>query len=363
MGINTQAMASQGMNLDGTPISTPSVTKAAANPTNSATASDTGEKLLGDFQEFSSTLVQVNPIGLESLNKESAYTSRSKSSGGYTIYDVVHDYSWTSTPQSYRSDKGLYSDVPRIHLYEFEQDLNTFYASLLMWFRSAEEAIKSIGDGVSPYIGLYHAKTTNTQFILPYFNQFVTSQTQQWKKSEGIFEIEALAKLKNLISNVAMGMNAAPGVAINQPHTWEGCTPVSYPVTFELFNTVGSMSDTVNNMQYNLALINRLRMSTLHDQRNIILASPPALFEIVIPGIRMSPAAVIGNITVDNVGQMNYINGKNIPDAYRVTLNITELIAESRQILNASVGGGSKVTSSIRAIRDTSATKNVVGGG
>jgi hypothetical protein len=75
----------------------------------------------------------------------------------------------------------------------------------------------------------------------------------------------------------------------------------------------------------------------------MIMSSPPAIFEVVVPGVRVCPAAVLSQLVINNVGQMNLLslNGRDqiIPDAWEFQLTITELITESRQILQSTIDG------------------------
>lgn len=146
-----------------------------------------------------------------------------------------------------------------------------------------------------------------------------------------------------VLGNISKVLGMAPGTYINQPRVWSGSQDATYMVKFLLFNTLA-----VADIKRNAILKRRLQMSTLHDQQSVIMASPPALFEVEIPGVRYSPAAVISNLAVNNVGQINYIDGVNVPDAYEIQITITELITESRQILNDSWYSGT--AHKIRAI-------------
>jgi hypothetical protein len=253
--------------------------------------------------------------------------------GGNNIFNVVTDYPWCLS-----NIKDLSKYIPYIELIEFEQDVAAMYASLQHWYLQAKQAINKGENPESnnPYKGMYSGIPTDTKFILPYFENYDHNLSQNWVPSKGILEMPIADMLTKGIEGLAKVFMAAPGANINKPRIWDGSSPQSYSINFHLFNT-----NTVNKEQIkkNQAFKRRLLMSTLHDQRNAILISPPALFIVKIPGIRYSPAAVISNLVVENVGQMNLIDGENIPDAYKFSITITELITESRQILDASTKG------------------------
>lgn len=267
-----------------------------------------------------SNLFAGKAIKLEDLHKDSVYKDKNSNK----IFDVVDNYAWTLTEKANRSS------VPYIEMIEYEQDVSTLYAQLVYWSNNLKI---SDGSSINPYENLYHALPTGTRFILPYFEQYDHNIGQAWEKTKGIADFAVIDKLLQVAGNVAKALQLAPGTTVNQPQVWKGPSNANtYTISFKLFNTNDELDIAKNQV-----LKRRLQMSTLHDQRSAILSSPPAIFEVNIPGIRYSPAAVISQLTVSNLGQMNNIKGENIPDAYEFNIQILELITESRQILNASV--------------------------
>jgi len=258
-------------------------------------------------------------------------------SEGDDDFDVVANYAWTTTPSNLRFN------VPYINLREFEIDIANLYAQLIYWYTSIKEIANNpaITSSSNPYANLYHAKETGVVYRLPYFETYDHLITQTWEKTKGLMKFPIAEKILNLYSLAAKAFQLAPGTSVNQPQIWSGVGLASYTVRFVLFNTIQSgrnqySAEIIRNQKFKW----RLEMSTLHDQRTAILSAPPAIFEVFIPGVRYSPAAVISQLNVSNLGQINLlkndITGKyeNIPDAYEFVIQITELISESRQILD-----------------------------
>lgn len=256
------------------------------------------------------------------------------SATGGNNYNIVEDYPWTITDSKQRIN------VPVIELIEFEQDVSTLYASLNYWYTQAAKS-KTLTVSDNPYQGLYSAKETKARFIFPYFEEYDHNVSQTWDVSKGLLQDEKAGALATTIQNVQKAMQKAPGSNINQQRIWQGSAPATYTFNFHLFNTIGGTSDNSKQIKANMVLRNRLLMSALHDQQTATMISPPALFTVKMPGIRYSPAAVISNIVVSNVGQMNQMNldgvGKIVPDAYKFAITISELIVESRQLLDSAV--------------------------
>lgn len=234
-------------------------------------------------------------------------------------FNIVDDYAWTLTPTDRRNKP------PYIELIEHEQTLSNLYAQLEYWYTAWNPTDEN------PYENLYAAKETGTKFKLPYFEEYDHNIGQNWEKTKGAADFSSVDKVLNVASNIAKALQIAPGTTINQPQIWNGSAANSYTISFTLFNTIDSVES-----EKNIRFKRRLIMSSLHDQRSAILSAPPALFKVIIPGIRYSPAAIISQLSITNVGQINNINGENIPDAYLFNVQILELITESRQIYNAS---------------------------
>jgi hypothetical protein len=261
---------------------------------------------------------------LKNLKKDGSYKYGENNND---LFDVVMDYAWTLTNKSNRQK------VPFIQMIEYEQDVSTLYAQLAYWTSALKPS--DTGKNINPYENLYHALPTGAMFRFPYFEDYDHSIGQAWEKTKGLADFAIADKLLNLAGNIAKALQIAPGTTVNQPQVWKGPSNAnSYNITFKLFNT-----NNEEDISKNITLKRRLQMSTLHDQRSSILSSPPAIFEVSIPGIRYSPAAVISQLIVSNVGQMNLWNGANVPDAYEFNIQILELVTESRQILDSSISG------------------------
>ena len=66
---------------------------------------------------------------------------------------------------------------------------------------------------------------------------------------------------------------------------------------------------------------------------------PPVFYKVFIPGQYSSPGATMKNLNVENVGNIRTIlmnNGvtANIPDAYKVTMILEDMVMQSRNLIN-----------------------------
>lgn len=287
------------------------------------------------------------------------------------VYDIVKDYKWSLNNGNLNALSESQSatqknNVPIIELIEYEQDVAGLYAQLSYWYRVASNRNNS-ATGRDVYKGLYSANPTDTKFILPYYEDYHHLITQRWAKNKGLFSFSTLDKGMKALSMVKQALGAA-GTYVNQPQVWEGISEASYTISFYLYNTdeinVESYKNGISNSDYvkNKMFIDRLIMSTLHSQETSIEILPPALFEVNVPGIRYSPAAVINSLIVTNIGQINALpieggSNINVPDAYQISIGISELISESRQIYDTvykNLNAGSRV----KAIEKASSVLN-----
>lgn len=239
---------------------------------------------------------------------------------------------WTTTPYSTRA----LNQLPYVLMWGYQQtwsDLSTAISKWMTRFTNAASA-KSIdvliGKG-NPYEGLYHGNLV-TKYKLPYFNEYHHNITQSWQENQGPAG-ETIKKITGLIE--AAGKAVLPAAGILFPKSYAGSTAASYTIGLTLINTYGGLNVNTN-IENNRSFINSIINYNLHQQNCSLSVEPPLIYEILIPGVRWSPAAVIAGLTVNNKGTLNFINDRITPDAWEVQISIQELINESRLIYNES---------------------------
>lgn len=258
----------------------------------------------------------------------------SGSYGNAEIYEITNEYDWTMAPKKGRKL------IPSMILTQYELDANAVFTNLKFWFNAMASA-RVEGDKRNPYKGLYVAKKTGVEFHFPWLEEYHHNISQNWEDYKGIENTELAEKLLK----GWQAINDSPGVAVNTPRVWKGGSRGTIPYKITLFNTTKNPTTSIKR---NRKLINRLIASTLHDQKGYVLATPPALYSVVIPGVRYSPACVISQFEVSNIGVI--VNKKGlgaIPEAWEIKFSITELVNESRQIFNGSIDETNRVSAII----------------
>lgn len=244
---------------------------------------------------------------------------------------------WTSTP--YTPD--ALKQVPYIEMFGYQQDWSTLIASIGAWLTR----FKNLGDGGNPYEGMYMGDFVHA-YKLPYLQEYHHSTTQAWQENNG-----PVGDYVKYITDYAetAGRAVLPAAGILFPKSYAGSTPASYAVSFNLINTyAGKGGEINNNIKKNKRFIELFTADNLHDQNGALSIIPPLIYEVYIPGIRWSPAAVVTGLAINNKGTMNMNTNKYItdeaenyiyPDAWEVIITITELINESKKIWKDAISG------------------------
>lgn len=252
------------------------------------------------------------------------------------MFDFTQNHiCWTTTPYSTEALQKL----PYVWMQGFQQDWSDAAVSVVNWMTRFKDATIAGGlGGGNPYKGLYHGEK-KTLYKLPYFNEYHHSISQSWQENQGPAG-ELVKKLTDFAETAGKVLFPAAGIVF--PKSYAGGTAATYSFNFTLINTYrGTSNQTlVKNMKKNKAFLETFISDNLHGQNGSLAVDPPLLYEVYIPGIRWSPAAVISGLNIVNKGSMNMAKSLPdmgateyiFPDAWEVQVTIQELINESRSI-------------------------------
>lgn len=326
---------------------------------------------------------------------------------GQTMIDVIQSHHWTESPMSAREDVPelkltefrilsnpmlnqmlnnivvaggsagrLAGDVASIT--EFATDVwdNGLQNTLLQGVEDAANPAAEITrkllastdagkiDHLAPYKQLYTTEPTKFTYRLPYMEDQYRSISGGFsdQSAPGIFgDVSDLAK--SLADRLTLRIRE-PGRMIEQPKGFEfNGRERQYTTSFPLLNTK-SQEDVNRNWQLLFLLMyqntpNRITRDLIH---------PPCIYTASIPGVWFSKYAAITNMTVDFVGArrkmdvtspggtQNVSSGNGvtstiqtiIPDAYQVSITLTELFAETQNFMYESLIHGSNISTSTR---------------
>lgn len=296
--------------------------------------------------------------GLRGEGISDSYDSQAGSFGdkGLSLVDVKNEYSWTL------NDKSSRTDVPAIFLIEYQITGGQIQNAVNYWQKNLSlqtgegiaNAITEQGHGetadTNPYQGLYKAAPTGFSYLLPYFSSFRRELGGEWSGDSAIGD--AASTIQQMVTQakwVGKGMAAAavgaagaykiakslvPHMGAEKAKIWQSMNEQSVTVQFDLLNTV-SVEQTIKNYEF----ISLISYQNTYFRHNIMLSYPPVMYEYLIPGVRACPAATM-NVSIEDLGNKRKINSSNgvmnqkiFPEAYRVTLTLKDLVAESRNVL------------------------------
>lgn len=278
--------------------------------------------------------------------------------------DIVNNFSWTLSK--------FRDEVPRIKLVEYQITRNQQLYNIGRKGKSLTTNYNS-SDRVDPYAGIYKADPTSFSYIFPHYDKNLINTSNSWDSkvpSEGVsLQKGLLDTLSNFVSTVAKEVHinadfnrtddaliklrgvegpteASPFAGIEQPLFYSGTTRNKYTIKFPLFNNT-----SIDDIKRNHDFIRLFTYQNLKDRTSPATYSPPVFYKVVnVPGYMGSmgpkPAVWVSNFNVQNIGAVRAIDigiGNNTkvatPEAFLVTIELTELIADSKQIFLGYLSG------------------------
>jgi hypothetical protein len=305
-------------------------------------------------------------------------------------HDVVHDYPWTLSNVSGRDD------IPNIILNEHRQNEGTLVRAMAFYGMAAEttagnvgSALKNAANKVAGVVGakpfgpsrdallkvyeeIFPDSPTNNRYIFPYFSKTAFElNTSQWEQIDdaataaaglaggaadlvGAFGGKNAARSRYLkmaqkgiqagdAGNEALLKAQYPVVGVfDRPRVFTSHSERAITIEFPLFNTKNAFDWTKNR-----DLLYKLMTQNLYNKRDYITGSPPCFYRVLIPGQYFSFASCVTNINVQHLGNTRVEGGSYIvPDAYQVSLTLTEMVMPSLNQFQAVTTGeaGGRVT-------------------
>lgn len=262
---------------------------------------------------------------------------------------IVDDYVWTLNASNEAKDY-----VPRITINFKQQTSGQITQGLNRWWEIISSVdFGSLIDG-DPYKGMYLAEEIG-EIIFPYFSADYINLMQSFQGTHGIDDVgkmtkdiggkfgKAVSEKVNAVVNLAgtaanIASSIVPGVLIEKPGVWASTSPTQTSFSFYLYNTLEQ--SIPGSIEKNKNMIDRLIYLNSIQKVGPALLLPPVICSYDIPGIKFGPVASMA-LNITSIGQMTYKDGKNVPDAYFVTITLNDLLVRSRNMHG--LNGPSKV--------------------
>ena len=270
--------------------------------------------------------------------------------GGSNMFNIVKSFPWTLTPLAGRDE------VPYVRLTEYKCNESEIKRQASFYTGKA-----FFGQEKKPTLELYkeifsHYDPTGFSYWFPYFSDsnFQLS-TPNWQKLDG-----AGKQIKGLVSgavDMAFGdkwgktadgaldfgeqlieksaQMEYPSVGIlDRPRVFHEHSERQITISFPLYNTKDP-----GDVDKNYALLQLLMSQNLFNKRDYITGVPPVFYDVYIPGQYYCWASAMTDISIKNLGNVRLINERIVPDAYQVSLTLSEMTMPSKNQFHAISNG------------------------
>ena len=313
---------------------------------------------------------QSVPVPISSLRRIrkdiTAVFDKTEAVADQTVFNILEDYCWTLSKHKGRKD------IPYIWLKEFNsnetviQKQINYYTQLLPEKLGALAGIASSEEPLDIYKEIFpHTDTEDChQYIFPYFAKMnLELTTPNWNPIEPAGDIvsSALSKVGGKIVSGKGGAEAsaksAAGIkagmdflnttanlgamaqypivgALDRPRIFTQHGERNITISFPLFNTVEAI-DWKKNQKF----IHKLMNQNLMYKTSYVTGVPPVFYDVFIPGQYYCWASCVTNLQVENLGNMRLMDSVIVPDAYQVTLTLSEMVLPSKNQFDARFTG------------------------
>ena len=300
-------------------------------------------------------------LGNESTN----YPVAIKSGDG--VIDVFEKFRW--------KNRGNVDEVPRIGLTEYKLNYGTWAANLIrLWNGLTSPGQTSINSGIvgslkngvsktafgDPYQNLYIGEPTGFYYSLPYLKESGSIRgdgfKNSWDVQKGLVETigGALApKITEAVKSVGehvMGGLTGSGWGAEELLKYSKSSARSLTITFPLYNTF-SLQEANDHFSF----VSLFAFQNMKTRTSYMTYLPPKVYVVdsMDEGGIYMPIAYVSDFKVESIGTLRRMsdfgaatNGSTttgyrmIPEAYKVTIVLTEMIPESTNIMQGALGEG-----------------------
>ena len=257
-----------------------------------------------------------------------------KPSGSGGVIDIVRDFRWKNNKTSGRS----ISEVPSIMLTEYTLGYGKWQTKLSNLFNNI---INNTTGTTDPYGQLYSGLATKFSYNLPYLLKDGSTLKGKTDNAWSEFKLEDIPLIGDTLSKASkFGDKILTGFGFENTSNYSETKKRSVVIEFPLYNTM-DVGDTIKNYEF----ISLFGIQNLKIRTSFLTYIPPKIYSVESKGrggVYM-PAAYVSSYDVRSIGATREIqiggNTHLIPEAYKVSITLTELIQESANIMQGSLGG------------------------
>jgi hypothetical protein len=278
--------------------------------------------------------------------------------------NVVDGFRWKNS--------GSTEEVPSVCLIEYELEFGVWTQMLA---RIANTINVAFNQGeLDPYSILYNGNPTGFEYNFPLLiknGDKIRSIRNSWGETD--FSLNKFLggsgkASKNTFGNIlgkglALGVGLMGDMGFEEVQQFKGTQAETLTVTFPLYNTV-SLKEAYNNHM----LVSLLTFQNLKTRNTFLTYIPPKIYKVktqnCLGGLDW-PAAYISSLDIESIGTTRELSefGNTtilIPEAYKVSITITQLVATSSNIFAGAIGENSvNVIGSIKNVVTESVTEGI----
>ena len=279
------------------------------------------------------SLYTISPMTITIAGASFTFPHVQPGSSGGSI-DIIRDFRWKNNKTSGRS----ISEVPSIMLTEYTLGYGKWQTKLSNLFNNI---INNTTGSTDPYGQLYSGLATKFVYKLPYLLKDGSTLKGKTDNTWSEFKLEDIPLVGDTLSKASkLGEKIITGFGFENTGNYSETKKRSVVIEFPLYNTM-DIGDTIKNYEF----ISLFGMQNLKIRTSFLTYIPPKIYSVESTGrggVYM-PAAYVSSYDVRSIGATREIqiggNTHLIPEAYKVSITLTELIQESANIMQGSLGG------------------------
>lgn len=251
--------------------------------------------------------------------------------GNSQLLDVVNDFQWKNNI----TKQGI-PEVPSIVLTEFTMPYGRWLQNLINLFVNVAALQSGNND---PYGILYKGVPTGFNYNLPYLIKPGNSIRGDVKNTWTEVDFKSIPVIGTFLQQVNdFAELIVPGYGFERTSAYSSTAKKTIEISFPLYNTV-DLQKTIDNFWF----ITLFALQNLKVRTTYLTYIPPKIYSVESIGFGgvFMPAAYVKSYRVDSIGATRTIDiGESapvlIPEAYKVTILLEELISESVNIMEGS---------------------------
>jgi len=276
------------------------------------------------------------------------------------LINVLKDFPWKIS--------GSTEEVPNVLVTEYELSWGQTVTNIQ---RTMQLIAEDGGKRTDPYYAMYTGKQTGFKYVFPHLikdGQSLRKVSNSWSDkaattmtgvtqglaqfADGAAGIAAnlgtqfipgiggmIKSTQDALLGPQLATNVLPGLGAEEVRKYSGTTNNSFTIKFPLYNTIDTAS-----AYKNYSLVTLLTFQNLKTRTSFMSYIPPKLYRVenTYKGGIFMPVSFISNLDIKSIGTTRVLKEYGdvlIPEGYNIEITFQELISQSSNIFEGTMGG------------------------